>query len=564
MKKGLIVLLSLLISVGAVTNVAATAASEPPTSQQEMMTITWMSRFADSAGEQHLEKIFGVNIESNGVWARHEKEKEEIMLATGQLPDAFPIGQLDQLMADGYIRSIPIAMIRANMPIYTKLMDQRPLGWLLNRNPENPAEMMMINGFLENANGILIWTSFRQDWAENLGMGLPGYNEGKVPMDTWNMVYSYDIDLPLSWFEEFMVKLRDGDADGNGRVDTIPMVGHNNIAWMWAPVLGSFGLHHNFNVGANGVTNYFDGSQTQLQPISPRYRDFLRNAAKWYQMGLIDTEFPSLGLAKSWEKLAAHQSGVYFGTSAAYAGNPGIMNRPPTAWVSEDEVGSGAEAVVVPPPIGPGGQQGAGNYLTSHDGVGFGGGLFINSSVSDEKLAKILQILDYYKLDPMGRFLGQYGIPDVHFTWQGEAFNSGVTRTPEADVPAGDWPKTGQFAMYPGIAPWSDSKVSFRTETKNFYSQYVVDGRGPELQMRTYRWDNFRETNMPALNDRFGETLNTMFTEYYLKAVTGQANLDADWDEYVSRWKANGGNEILAIVDQWPIVDEYLQGRMTY
>ena len=562
MKKIVTILLALL--VGLVPAALLTAAGQEEGMADEVMTITWMSRFPDSAGEQHLEEKFGVVIESNGVWPFHEKEKEDILLATGELPDAFPIGQLDQLVADGYIRPIPIALIRENMPRYTALMDERPLGWLLSRNPDNPDEMMRINGFLENANGILIWTSFRADQAESLGMGLPGYHEGKVPFDTWGAVYSYDIDLPLSWFEDLLVAFRDGDVDGNGSADTIPMSGHDRMAWMWAPVLGAFGLHHNFGVGSSGVTNYFEDGQTHLQPISERYRDFLRNGAGWYEMGLIDTEFPTLSMAKAWEKIHAGQVGLTFGTSAGYAGNPSIKNRPPTAFVREEDFGTGPEVVVVPPPIGPAGIQGGGNYLTSHDGIGFGGGLFINSSVSDEKLAVILQILDYYKLDPEGRFLGQYGIPDVHFTWQGEPFRSGVTRTPKEDVPAGDWPQDGEFAMYPGIAPWSDSQISLRRETAMFYSHYVVDGRGPDLQMRTYRWDHFRETDMPTISQRYGETLNTMFNEFYLKAITGQADLEGDWDEYVARWKANGGDEIMAIAEGWPIVEEYLQGRMTY
>ena len=556
--KTIVVALLILLAPTAVTATGTTEYTD------EVMTITWMSRFPDSAGEQHLEEQFGVNIESNGVWPFHEKEKEDILLATGELPDAFPIGRLDELMAYGTIRPIPIAMIRENMPRYTALMDERPLGWLLSRNPDNPDEMMRINGFVENANGILIWTSFRADQAESLGMGLPGYQEGKVALDTWGAAYSYDIDLPLSWFEELLVAFRDGDVDGNGRADTIPMSGHERMAWMWAPVLGAFGLHHNFGVGANGVTNYFEDGQTHLQPISERYRDFLRNGAKWYEMGLIDTEFSSLTLQKSWEKIHAGQVGLTFGTSAAYAGNPSIKNRPPTAFVREEDFGTGAEVVVVPPPIGPAGMQGGGNYLTSHDGVGFGGGLFINSSVSDEKLAVILQILDYYKLDPEGRFLGQYGIPDVHFTWQGEPFKSGVTRTPKEEVPSGDWPEDGEFAMYPGISPWNDSQISFRREMAGFYGHYVVDGRGPELQMRTYRWDHFRETEMPTISERYGETLNTMSNEFYLKVITGQADLEGDWDEYVGRWKANGGDEIIAFADQWPIVDEYLQGRITY
>ena len=175
-------------------------------------------------------------------------------------------------------------------------------------------------------------------------MGLPAIRKARSHLDTWGAVFSYDIDLPLSWFEELLVAFRDGDVDGNGRDDTIPMLGHNNFSWMWAPVLGSFGLHHNFNVGASGVTNYFDDGQTHLQPISERYRDFLRNGAKWYEMGLIDTEFPTLSMAKAWEKIHAGQVGLTFGTSAGYAGNPSIKNRPPTAFVREEEIGTGARS----------------------------------------------------------------------------------------------------------------------------------------------------------------------------------------------------------------------------
>ena len=179
MKKITTMLCALLVAL--VPAALVTAAGQEEGMADEVMTVTWMSRFPDSAGEQHLEEKFGVNIESNGVWPFHEKEKEDILLATGELPDAFPIGQYDQLVADGYIRPIPIAMIRENMPRYTALMDERPLGWLLNRNPDNPDEMMLINGFLENANGILIWTSFRAGPGGEPGHGSPGYQEGKVP-----------------------------------------------------------------------------------------------------------------------------------------------------------------------------------------------------------------------------------------------------------------------------------------------------------------------------------------------------------------------------------------------
>ena len=143
MKKVVAILLALL--VGLVPAALVTAAGQEEGMAEEVMTITWMSRFPDSAGEQHLEEKFGVIIESNGVWPFHEKEKEDILLATGELPDAFPIGQLDQLVADGYIRPIPIAIIRENMPRYTALMDERPLGWLLSATRTTRTRLMRIN-----------------------------------------------------------------------------------------------------------------------------------------------------------------------------------------------------------------------------------------------------------------------------------------------------------------------------------------------------------------------------------------------------------------------------------
>jgi hypothetical protein len=545
-----------------VASFAGAAGAEESATAEEMMTITWMARYKDSAGELHLEEKFGVNIEANGVWAFHEKENEDLMLATGNLPDVFPIGNLNELRRDGVIRSIPIAMMRKNMPYYAKFADQRQLCWLMNRDPDDEGALLAINGFQDGANGILVWTSFRADWAANVGMPLEGFEAGKVPLDNWDKVYSYDINLSLDWFEDLLIAFRDGDPDQNGKVDTIPMMGHNRFSWMWWPVAGAFGVSARQNVAPQGVATYEEGGKMQVTPISPRYKDFLTLAARWYELGLIDTEFPTLPMAKAWEKIFAGTTGVCFGTSAAYAGNPSIPNRPPTAFVRDEEVGTGAACVVVPPPIGPSGFQGAESYYNTTDGSG-GARLFIHSRVDDKKLAKILQIVDYYKLDPEGRYLAGFGRPGVHFTWEGEPFRSGVTRVPEADVPAGE-AKHGEFAMYPGMNPWDYLQYGYRKHTKTFYDYYVVGGRGPDLRFRVYKWDIFRETDMANLYDVYGEGLNTLASEYYYKAVTGQADVADDWDEYVAKWKSNGGDKYIAEMEKAPIVAEYLKGKMVY
>ena len=218
-----------------VVSCVGAAGAEESATGGEKMTITWMARYVDSAGEQHLEEKFGVDIESNGIWAFHDDEREQLMMATGDFPDAFPIGNLNELRRESIIRSIPIATMRKYMPYYSKFADQRNLVWLMNRDPDDDKAMLCINGFQDGANGILVWTSFRADWAANVGMALPGFEAGKVPLDNWDKVYSFDIDLTLDWFEDLLIAFRDGDPDQNGKIDTIPMMGHNRFSWMWWP-----------------------------------------------------------------------------------------------------------------------------------------------------------------------------------------------------------------------------------------------------------------------------------------------------------------------------------------
>ena len=40
-------------------------------------------------------------------------------------------------------------------------------------------------------------------------------------------------------------------------------------------------------------------------------------------------------------------------------------------------------------------------------------------------------------------------------------------------------------------------------------------------------------------------------SEYYLKAIMGEKNIDATWDSFVSSWKKIGGDEVAAEVNAW-------------
>ena len=58
------------------------------------------------------------------------------------------------------------------------------------------------------------------------------------------------------------------------------------------------------------------------------------------------------------------------------------------------------------------------------------------------------------------------------------------------------------------------------------------------------------QSNFPAeeneARDTYGAEVTKLATEYFYNAITGKANLDSDWDKYLSNLEAAGLNEILA------------------
>ena len=43
-----------------------------------------------------------------------------------------------------------------------------------------------------------------------------------------------------------------------------------------------------------------------------------------------------------------------------------------------------------------------------------------------------------------------------------------------------------------------------------------------------------------------------MAAEFFAKAVTGEIDIDAEWDDYVARWMEAGGNELMAEIAKMP------------
>merc|ERR1711964_136242 len=90
------------------------------------------------------------------------------------------------------------------------------------------------------------------------------------------MGYYYENDvIDLQWVEDLLVAFRDGDPDGNGKVDTIPFATFGKDKpgpyndWWSGPIMGAFDLPRPYLNRNHEV----DG-KLYLPFVSPRWKEF--------------------------------------------------------------------------------------------------------------------------------------------------------------------------------------------------------------------------------------------------------------------------------------------------
>ncbi len=517
------------------------------------MTITWMSKNEDSWAFDMLEQKFNVDIISNGIYV-NDGERVSVMLAAGEFPDVGPLWEnAIEMYQDGVTRPIPKDMIRIHAPDIAKLYDRYSEGWIANTNPDNPDELLAINGIAATTDFNIFLPMTRVDWVLNVGGELPNYEEKKFPLDRFGRVYFLDEDFTLAQYEELLKAFRDGDPDGNGKNDTIPYGATNNLWRSFHQLAGAFGVPY-------GGNRYVDGKLYDYR-IDPGLKELLIMLNRWYAEGLIDSEFASQDLRKGWDKIDAHLIGST-AEVVTYAGQAFAMDRPPNSWVHDDELGKpGAEVVVLPSLIGPNGDQGARAYRQlSADG---GYRWFVNRSVSDAKLVKVLQIINYARGTDEGFIYYQYGKPGVHFDWEGEAWNSKPIARPKEDVPAGE-KEVGNISVYPPFYTSDRLKFVYTADLANFADWWLNGPRGQAQSYRDARIDIKGETKLADINRKYGETMGTLYSEFFFKSVTGEIDPAAEWDSYVAEFLRNGGEELIAELEKAPLVGALRKGKLEY
>ncbi|MDQ0919447.1 extracellular solute-binding protein [Paenibacillus sp. V4I5] len=475
----------------------ASVETAKPETGDNPIEIMWANNFSapevdDNYVQKQLEQKFNVKIKNVKFERQGWKDKFNVLLASGQIPDIFPIDANDTDMAawadQGIIASTSPDEIRNNMPKYTKALESIDAGaWNV--------------GFYNGKNwGIpKVWPT------GNSGM-IPGYNEAWLKKIDYN-----EPPKTLAELEDVLTKFVNNDPDGNGKKDTYGMSGRGKLPFqMFTSVFSAYGVSpYQFKLGADGKVVYGG--------ITEETRSALKLLNKWFEAGLIDPEFITADNGQLNDKFANQKIGM--------VDNMGWQNfDAESVYITKSALEKGQHVIGGKPVIGPAGKAYAFSAGARQAPVMLG----VQLEKDAAKRAKIEQILEYVATNTEGWLLTVYGEKGVNYDMNGDFV---VARTtPEAS-------KAGAGSFYNPLVYVDTSMVKYNTTKELLDLKAKLDSGYEPLR------DVIGPTVLTA-KAKYWASLQTFVDNYLIKAIIGKADTDKGFDDFKVNWLKSGGQEL--------------------
>lgn len=336
----------------------------------------------------------------------------------------------------------------------------------------------------------------RQDWLDNLGLEVPKTFEELVAVME---AFTYD------------------DPDGNGIDDTYGIDCHYNYRLNYLHLMDGV-VQDCFSMDDNGNVVYM--------PATDAWKTSLKRAAEVYAKGVIDPEFATDSRAIVREKWASGKFGVTVDATSWFADtNSGnILNL-----VKQND--PNAELTYLDP-------------LPSADGNSYVWAVPIDYNIlpagafgancTDEQMYKMMEILDTVVADFDFMLSVKYGEEGKDWNYSDLGV---VTATPECTPEVKQ--EMGYGMLYRLTAPKGDNADKLLSQmVLDLYDQYSK--YTPVTQTTNFSFSGANE----AYSTYFAD-VQTLETEYYYKAIMGNVDIDATWDDHVAAMNAAGLQEII-------------------
>ncbi|MDF2936196.1 MAG: hypothetical protein K0Q90_1569 [Paenibacillaceae bacterium] len=338
----------------------------------------------------------------------------------------------------------------------------------------------------------------RQDWLDKLNLKAPTTVEELIDVAR---------------------KFRDGDPDGNGRKDTVPIALHGNSNGI---------IRALFSTNENQW--YLEGGKLQFGRTLDRYTDSLAFQKQLFDEGLIDKEYiTDKNFQRSGQFLKTGQSGIYF---ASYNIEPDFRelkkNVPTAKMVALEPVSS---------------KYGKNGLYQETPPLIF---TAFNSKMKEDKIEAAIKFLDWV-LDKGWEPL-KFGEKNVHYK-----LVDNVPQTIDAEKLkkevgyAGEYAILSQYSLQPSWFP----VMAASDEISQEYAKMRANSL--EVAMKNkYRRDIAYSPSMAEVTQLIA-TFAPLATQIEAKVITGGTSMtpQAGMDEIRKEWKRLGGENVDKLVNEW-------------
>ncbi|WP_379129478.1 extracellular solute-binding protein [Paenibacillus sp. sgz500958] len=445
-------------------------------------------------------------------------QKAQLAIDSYDLPDAMIVdrNQLAKLIDNGMIEDLTQIYEQYGSELI-KDMYNSTQGEALNDASRGGRLYGLPNVAINADSPSLLW--IRQDWLEKLNLQPPQTLE--------------DIEGIVKAFIE-------QDPDGNGKRDTVGLIGYKNIVYGTKPYVG--GLDTFFSSFHSFPTNWIKDSSGNVVygSITTETKGALAKLADWYERGLID---PGFALYKeTQEPIINGSSGIFFGPwwMPYYPLSEAVALDTKAEWRAyAAPLDASGKFVAHMAPV-------TDRYLVVRKGY-----------ENPEAVVKLLNAFTRLerRQDPnneavmqLDDFSAQTGIqPRAYYPFDLLLDYSDAIEKHYSDI---------QQALHGKIDP-----EMLDADTRRIYDQWVADIEQPKKNLEGWKVANAYRYGAAVLSSTAIEGVRSVFygttpsmtskwsalmkleSETFLKIIVGDAPISS-FDEFVAKWKQLGGDQI--------------------
>ncbi|MBJ6363894.1 extracellular solute-binding protein [Paenibacillus sp. GCM10012307] len=426
----------------------------------------------DNPVQKEFEKK--TNTKLNIMWTSPNSygDKVNLILASGDMPDLVKVLDFNSSLMRQMVKQGAFWDLSPFLADYPHLMEY----------PESVWEKTKIDGknyvipSVRPLHGGPWMPIVRKDWLDKLQLEVP-----KTLDDLFNVMKAF----------------AEQDPDGNGVKDTIPLLPRNDLGW------------------AEGVLNHSNGKWKQVDGklIDTTFEPGTREALEWlnkvYKAGYMPADYAVMKETQSEDLAKTGRVGMYPNTIEAI-------------WrVQAELIKTNPEADFLPLSYL---ESDAGTYAPSSPG--FNGVFLIPKSVPEEKVKKILELMDYGASEE-GFTLACYGIEGIHYTVGEDGFKVATDQAFKDSVSQSSFGKIFErFDQYLWAYRTGMPKEVFERNKKIVDERQTHSVDDPSVGLISETWLKIGPDYTKKMND-----LKT-------KIIMGQEPIEA-WDKYVASLKAD-------------------------